>query len=133
MPRVLVLNNYPLDVVCEEVKRGEKPNHHLYGINYFHKRGYEIEIIPFKSSPVLQKIDIFFKKCYFPIPLGDFDQQSLVMKLLKKADLIYAPCQAQTDLLSYLRALGIIKVPIVCLAHHPPVRGRLVWLRRPFL
>jgi hypothetical protein len=27
--RLLVLNNYPLDAVWEEVRRGVKPDHHL--------------------------------------------------------------------------------------------------------
>ena len=44
MKKVLVLNNYPLEDVWEEVKRKDKPDHHLYGINYFNQRKFEIEM-----------------------------------------------------------------------------------------
>ena len=43
--RLLVLNNYPLDVVWDEFKRREKPDHHLYGINHLERLGYEIRIV----------------------------------------------------------------------------------------
>ena len=45
MPQILVLNNYPLNDVWGEVQRKDKPDHHLYGINHFYRRGYEFEII----------------------------------------------------------------------------------------
>jgi glycosyltransferase involved in cell wall biosynthesis len=132
MYRVVVLNNYPFEEVWGEVERREKPDHHLYGINYFYHRGYEVEIVPYKNSPFLQSINQLLSKGKFPVPLGDLDQQWSTLRFLNNADLIYAPCQTQTYLLSYLRALGLIKIPIVSLAHHPLARGRLSWLRSPF-
>ena len=133
MPRVLVLNNYSFEEVWGEVKRQEKPNHHLYGINYFHRRGYEVEIIPFKSSRLLQSINSLVSKIRLPMPVGDLDQQWSILQFLNKADLIYSPCQTQTHVLSYLRVLGLLKVPVVCLAHHPLNGGRVAWLREPFI
>src|SRR5918997_5470830 len=133
MARVLVLNNYSLEDVWGEVRRGEKPDHHLFGINHFQARGFEVEIIPFKSSQFLQEINKLLKRSRFPVPLGDLDQQLRTFRALNEADLIYCPCQTQTHLLSYLRALGLIKVPIVSLAHHPLNRGRLAYLRAPFI
>ncbi|WP_375495468.1 hypothetical protein [uncultured Nostoc sp.] len=131
MYRVIVLNNYPFEEVWGEVERREKPDHHLYGINYFYQRGYEVEIVPFKSSPFLQFINQYKRK--IPIPVGDIDQQWSTLRFLNHADIIYAPCQTQTYLLNYLRALGLIKIPIVSLAHHPLARGRLSWLRSPLI
>jgi len=133
MPRVFILNNYPFEEVWEEVRRKEKPDHHLYGINHFERRGFEVEIIPFKSSNLFQNLNNFYKKSRLFIPVGDIDQQWSCLSRLKKADIIYAPCQTQTHFLSYLRALGLIKVPIVCLAHHPLNLGRLSWFREPFI
>jgi glycosyltransferase involved in cell wall biosynthesis len=133
MPRrVLVLNNYPFEQVWQEVKRGEKPDHHLYGINYFQQRGYEVEIIPFTNSQFLQQIGQIYRRSRLPIPLGDLDQQWSCWQKLNAADLIYCPCQTQTHLLNYLRAIGIIKIPIVCIAHHPLNYGKLAKLRQPF-
>jgi glycosyltransferase involved in cell wall biosynthesis len=133
MPKVLVLNNYPFEDVWEEVKRGEKPDHHLFGINYFHLRNYEVELVPFKKSPLLQLADKFLRKIPSLVPLGCLDQQWSCIKRFNEADLIYSPCQTQTQLLSYLRALGIIKIPIVCIAHHFLDRGgRLDRFRIPF-
>ena len=129
MKKVLVLNNYPLEDVWEEVKRKDKPDHHLYGINYFNQRKFEIEIIPFKSSQLLQKLNNFYQKSKLIVPIGDTDQQWSCLQRLNQADLIYAPCQTQTHLLSYLRAMGIIKIPIVCVAHHHLNRGRLALVR----
>lgn len=130
--RIIVLNNYPLERVWRNVQRGNDPDHHLYGINYFAHRGHEVEIVPFRTSPLLQTINVALAKGRFPIPLGDLDQQWSLLRHLHKGDVIYSPCQTQTQLLSYLRALGVLKTPIVCLAHHPLERGCLQWVRRPF-
>lgn len=132
MPRVAIFNNYPLEEVWQEVNDREKPDHHLYGINHFHRRGYEVEIIPFTQSFLLKHINKFLTNIHLPILLGDLDQQWSYLRHLESGDLIYAPCQTQTSLLSYMRALGLLKAPIVCLAHHPLNRGRLAWFRAPF-
>lgn len=132
MPKVLVLNNYPFEDVWEEVRRAEKPDHHLYGINYFHRRNYEVELVPFRSSSFLNFIDEILKKIPSLFSLGSLDQQWSCLKQINQADLIYSPCQTQTQLLNYLHALGVIKIPIVCIAHHPLDRGgRLDKFRAP--
>jgi hypothetical protein len=128
--RILVLNNYPFEDVWQEVRRGEKPDHHLYGINHFHRRGYEVEIVPFQSSPWLQSLDTRLR--HFPIPLGSLDQQASALRRLKSGDLLYAPCQTQTHALSLARRLRLLKTPMVCIAHHPFDSGRLSVLRKPY-
>ncbi len=133
MRRILVLNNYPLETVWNEVQRKEKPDHHLFGINYFQQQGYEVKILPFQNLQFLKTINKIFTKSRFPVPVGDLNQQWSALRCLNKADLIYTPCQTQSYILSYLRALGLVKKPIVCLAHHPLNIGRLAWFREPFL
>jgi glycosyltransferase involved in cell wall biosynthesis len=132
MTRVLVLNNYPFEKVWQEVRNGEKPDHHLYGINYFHERGYQVDIIPFQTASLTSRINMWVRGKRLLIPIGDLDQQYSVLRKLRKGDLIYSPCQTQTHLLSYLRAVGLLQAPIVCLAHHPLEEGRLAALRKPF-
>ncbi len=132
MPQILVCNNYPLDRVWEEVKLKETPDHHLYGINYFHERNYSVELIPFGRVDIGQRLGSLAGRMRLPIPIGDLSQEFSILKRLNNADLIYAPCGGQTELLHYLRAMGLLKVPVVCLMHHPFPRGRMDFLRAAF-
>lgn len=132
MPRVLVVNNYPLAGVWQEVKDGQTPDQYLYGINYFHQRNYQVELIDFAHDPFLAKIQNTYARLRLPLPIGDLEQQSRVLAS-RDADLIYAPCQTQTYLLSYMRALGLLRTPIVCVAHQPLNVGLLAAVREPFV
>ncbi len=131
--RILVLNNYSFDQVWGEIKRGEKPDHHLYGINYFESFDYEVIVIPFHSSHWLSAMNRWLQRVRFPIPLGDLDQQWSCLRYLRRGDIIYSPCQTQTHLLCYLKALRLLRVPIINLAHHPSGIGRLERFRKPFM
>lgn len=131
--RILVLNNYSFERVWEEVKAGDKPDHHLFGLNYFADAGYEIELAPFHSHSPAQRIQTLLKRCRFPISTGSLGQEAVAWRRRKQVDLIYAPCQTETQLLGYMRHFGLFRVPIVCLAHHPFEKGRLTFLRRPFV
>lgn len=133
MPRVVVVNNYSLDRVWQEVKNGQTPDQYLYGINYFAERGYEVEIAPLTDTTIYSKIQRLYERLRGPVPLGNLEQQLLTWDMSKKADLIYAPCQTQTYLLAYLRFLNCFKIPIVCLAHQPINPGRLSSIRKPFM
>jgi hypothetical protein len=134
MKRILVLNNYDLKVTTQEVVQNHKPDHHLYGVNRLIDHGYDCSLSPFRQYTLLNKLDLLLRKIRFPIPLGDLDQQFSAWLNRKSIDLIYAPCQTQTQLLSYLRAIGLFKVPIVNICHHALERkGRLNVLRKPFL
>lgn len=133
MAKVFVLNNYSFERVWREIKDQLKPNHHLYGTNYIAEK-YEVEIVPFDESKShrLTRFSKFWKKSKIPIPIGDLYQQLYTLKRLQKGDLIYAPCQTQTQLLSYLRAFGFIKNDITVVAHHPPIRGSVRKVREWF-
>ena len=128
--RILVLNNYSLERVGREVAEEGKPAHHLYGADLLAAHGHRVEIIPCierTRSRLLRRL------LFLVPPLGDVSQQWLAWKACQRGDVIYAPCQTQTQLLSYFRALGLFRAPIVTLAHHPLQRGRLLRWRRPFL
>ncbi|MEM6696978.1 MAG: hypothetical protein AAF806_22740 [Bacteroidota bacterium] len=134
MAKIFVLNNYSLERVWQEIRNKKKPNHHLYGVNYLEQAGHEIVLVPFDESKRhgLTRFSKFWKKTKLPIPLGDLYQQFYVLKRAKKEDIIYAPCQTQTTLLSYLKAIGLVRAKIIVLAHHPPIRGSFRTIRQFF-
>jgi hypothetical protein len=133
MRRILILNNYSFDRVQEEIRRGDKPDHHLYGINHFSAAGYEVDIIPYSNDSSWHTFQNCLGKVRFPIPLGNLDRQVQAWQRRGGVDLIYAPCQTETQILGYLRYLGWNRVPMVCLAHHPFETGRMARFRRPML
>jgi len=126
--RVLVLNNYSFDRVGAEVQRRDKPAHHLYGIDLLQEAGYEVSILPVDEIVAGD----FFSKITrrFGSILGNVGQQWKAWKLRREFNMIYAPCQDQTQTLGYLRAVGLFGVPILAVAHHPLMRGRFASLLR---
>lgn len=128
---IVVLNNYDLARVAREVGCGDKPAHHLFGLDGLRARGWRVEVVPLPAGPAwLRAVQRALLRLHFPVPLGDLGQQWHALRRLRTADVIYAPCQTQTALLGYLRALGLTRTPLVVVAHHPPVGGRLARLRR---
>jgi glycosyltransferase involved in cell wall biosynthesis len=130
--RLLVLNNYPLDVVWEEVRRGEKPDHHLYGINHLERLGYEIRIISGDGARGAAALARGLRRLRNPIPLGALERQSAAWRALHEGDVIYAPCGDELNTLACLRALGLLKTPLLALQHHALNHGRLARAREPF-
>jgi glycosyltransferase involved in cell wall biosynthesis len=131
MPVVAVLNNYPFEQVWQEVQDNDKPDHHLYGINYFHQRNYQVEVIPFTQFLLLKHLNNLTATMRIAPLVGDLDQQWATLQCLNEFDLIYSPCQTQTQILGYLRSLNLIQVPIVAIAHHPINRGKFRRVRSP--
>lgn len=129
--KILVLNNYPFQEVWEEIKQGKKPAHHLYGVDVMEQEGHEVILVPFRKSQFWMKLSKWLSKIPF-IEFGDLDQQVSALKMLNKCDVIYSPCQTQTGLLSYLRAIGLVRKPIVSIGHHPFIKGRFSKFRIPF-
>lgn len=133
MTRILVLNNYPLDRVWREVREGDKPDHHLYGLNYFVAAGHDVQIVPFERPPRFSWVRRWRGWFDALIPLGNLERQADAWKQRHDTDLIYAPCQTETRALAYLRRLELLHVPLVCLAHHPLDPGRMSRIRRPWI
>lgn len=131
--RILVLNNYPLDEVWHEVRRGEKPDHHLYGINHLERMGYEIKIVPTELSRGLCALARVMNALRNPIPLGALDRQWSAWRQLSEADLVFAPCGEELNVLAYLRASGLLRTPLMAIQHHALNRGRMAALREPWV
>lgn len=126
MAKIYILNNYSFERVWQEVREGKKPNHHLYGVDALAKNGHEVVLVPTdkEGNTFWSNLTRFWKKTKVPIPIGDLYQQIYVLRHIKKEDVIYAPCQTQTQLLSYLKRLGLLKNQLIVIAHHPVIRGR---------
>ncbi len=131
MKKILILNNYDIRSFAEN--RPEFPDHFFFGINYLHKRGDKIVALGENRKCLLSMIETVNRRLRLHIPLGDLSQQWNILPELRSADLIYSPCDSVTQFLCYLQAVGLIKIPIVCLAHHPPLQGRASFIRRPFV
>ncbi len=129
VPRVLVVNDYSLSDSWRAARERESPAHFLYGVDHLQAHGFDVDIVPDEESPWLAALDRRMGR--LRIPFGSLDRQASVLRRLARADVIYTPCQTQIQTLTYLRAAGIVRVPIVCLAHHPLVRGRTGALIRP--
>jgi hypothetical protein len=129
MNRILVLNNYSITRVLNEVKNHKKPSHHLYGVMQLKEMGYEIITFDTNVQSVYYKLGRLLSK----IPLcniGDLYLQVKAIQTKASYDFIYAPCQDVTILLGVLNYFSLFKKPIIALAHHPFLKGRFRKLRR---
>jgi hypothetical protein len=131
MNTILILNNYDMRSFAED--RPEFPAHFFFGVNYLHKRGDRIVALGENRKHLLRMIEKINLGLRLHIPLGDLSQQWNILPELRSADLIYSPCDSVAQVLCYLRAVGLIKIPIVCLAHHPLRWGRAAFIRRPLV
>ncbi len=131
--RLVVLNNYSLERVWQEVNRGKKPAHHLFGIDHLQRRGWEVTIAPCpenrKSVGLGAGVAGMIRRLF---DYGDIAQQRFAWALRGQADLIYAPCQTQTGLLAIARLAGLRVPPLAVIAHHPVGSGKLRWMRDRF-
>lgn len=128
--RVLILNNYPLDRVYKEVQLGETPDHVLFGVHQLASEGMIPIFLPYPALGSWARFQRLLNLLRLPLELGDLQQQILAIRLSRTADLVYAPCGTQTHLLHYLRAIGLFKLPIVTLLHHPFPKGKLDYFRK---
>jgi glycosyltransferase involved in cell wall biosynthesis len=131
MPTVLCLNNYDVGWFAQDPP--SSPNHFLYGIDQLHRRGFRVTVCGDRSWRLLTWLQRLTAKAHLPIPLGDLSRQWNALPELRTADLIYSPCDSVVWGLSYLRAAGLLRIPVVCLAHHPLLRGRARVVRRPWV
>lgn len=132
--RLIVLNNYDLTRVETEVARGEKPAHHLFGLDALRRAGWSIEIVPPDAGArLLRWADDWLARSRWPVPLGSLAQQGAAALRLQHGDVVYCPCQTQAQLFAYARALELGRFSLVTLAHHPLRQGRLQPWREPFL
>lgn len=130
--RVLVINNYPLEQVWAEVKRGEKPDHHLFGLNHLADLGLQIQVVPAAAEERWRRSDRLLRASRLPFPLGRLGRQMAALRWAEPVDVILSACEMETNLLALRRSFGVTSPPLVVIQHHPLNRGRLARLRAPY-
>ncbi|AFY32697.1 glycosyltransferase family 4 protein [Calothrix sp. PCC 7507] len=114
--KVLYLANFPqADQAWERWKTGQKresPEHGLWGATHLHNYGIETDLLPYEKYTALKKISRFLK-------LGDIDLQFRAFLALSKYDLVYSSSQTGTLFLAFLRAIGILRKPVVVKLERP--------------
>lgn len=125
MPRLLVVNDYPLQGMLAQVRAGEVPDQLLYGVNQMMDAGWSVETIELPERTP-GRLERFVNRL---LPLGDPRHQLRVLRHSRPFDLVYAACHTQTQALQYARRLRWFRKPVVVLTHHPILPGRLRPLR----
>lgn len=107
--RILQLMGFPINEIIRFVDdNNEYHGHNLYGYLDFRKnKQYSIKVIP-DTIPAFWAKNILTRRIY---------TQFLVLKYLSKTDLIYSPHDIHIIILAILKALHIIKVPILMVCH----------------
>ncbi|NMG06804.1 glycosyltransferase family 4 protein [Brasilonema sp. UFV-L1] len=111
--KVILLNNYSMTAQWEQWKEEnyEYPSHHLWGATTLPKYGIDVDILPYEKFSFLKKISDQVKI------LGDLDQQLRLLFGKYDYDIIYSGNQGSTYLLAILRAIGILRKPVVTVQH----------------
>jgi glycosyltransferase involved in cell wall biosynthesis len=127
--RILILNDYSVEIAAKEIKSGLKPGHHLYGILELEKKGHELIVIDPDDNEFWRGLSKFVNKVPFS-KMGNIRQQIRAFKRRREYDIVYAPCQNVTQFLGLLSYLGIFNKKIIAIAHHPVITWRASRLRR---
>ena len=111
-PRVLFMNDYPMDTVFEAWQSGEFPGQHLFGVSHFAEHGIGVQILPFgeysdRRTAIKQRF-------------GDLHQELRILTWTSPYDIVYSGSQYDTMLLSILRRMGLFRKHIVATMHHVP-------------
>jgi hypothetical protein len=120
MPRLAYLLPY---LVGNDWRAGDArqwPDHIWYGLGHFARRGYQAVVIETSlATPALRVADRVQQRGRWRA-VGNVNQQLQVLRRRHEIDLIYVPCEDQRHivLLRLLRAARVLRVPIVCIAHH---------------
>jgi hypothetical protein len=131
LPRLLIVNDYSLAKSWRDAKEGFSPIHFLYGVDRLEEVGFELDIVSEEWSRWLAALDRKLHR--IETFTGPIDRQVAAARYLNGVDAIYSPCQWQVQGFAHLRALGLLRVPVIMLGHHPLVRGRFPSLKRPLV
>ena len=110
--KVLYYNNFSTAILWREWQEGVSPEHHLWGVPGLQRRGLEVDVLPFEGAEWLKRLSKRLKL------LGDLDQQLRVLRVASQYDVIFCGCQHDALFLGLLRALGMLKTPVVVTMHH---------------
>lgn len=137
MPRVLYLGSFTeqASAIWPDCRWPHSvPNHIGFGIAFMAQRGYDVGFPPATQRRLLWRIDKAIARHGRTSPFGQLAVQRAAHSVLDSYDLVFnapaGPCFGLV--LECLRALGVLKTPIVTVAHNPPQHTHR-WLPRPVL
>ena len=122
--RVLFANNYDMTAARAGWLAGRYPGHHLYGTAELGD-GFDVVDLPMRSGMVGDRL-----RRAVEARLGDADQQLGALRRLRRDTVIYGAQGEDLAGLGLLRALGLLRVPVVGVIHGKSGLGRLdrIWL-----
>jgi glycosyltransferase involved in cell wall biosynthesis len=115
--RILVLNNYSLQYAVHSWSKGLAGRHHLWGASEFAGHGHEVEYLPYRRWPWLNRLVGNSWR------VGDLDQE-VRAAFERRYDVVYAAAGDAVMGLALLRALRGFGRPIVSIMHQFPPFGR---------
>ncbi len=110
--KVLLINSYSFEKIHQNFLNGINPSHYLMGKIELEKSGdFQVDI---HVNQKYKWLDMIGKVIKIPF----LDQQVRALFMLRRYDLIYMPYPLSTSrLLAMLKMIGIVKTPMVGLAH----------------
>jgi glycosyltransferase involved in cell wall biosynthesis len=129
--KIIVINDYNLHKDYENFKIGKMPGHLIFGLHKFKEFGFETELVKLWEPGPLFHLDNWLIKHKPIIPIGRTETQVKTLQKIKDADAILCLKETESYSLHYLRAMQVIRIPIITLVHHPQNIGRMNWLRKP--
>jgi glycosyltransferase involved in cell wall biosynthesis len=121
--KIALINNYDMrSIVLSREQEGlNAPAQHLWGLIGLPNHGIETDIVDFQEFSFLKKLSDKIKL------LGDLDQQLKLLLKQNRYAAVYSAHHLSTLLLSALRHLGILRIPIVAIAYQAPRSHNFVW------
>lgn len=121
--KIALINNYDMRGIAKlrEEEGMNAPAQHLWGLLGLPDYGIEVEVVDFKQLSFLKKLSDKLKI------LGDLDQQWKLLKNQRRYDVVYSAHHLTTLLLSALRIVGLLKIPIVAIAYQAPRSHNFFW------
>jgi glycosyltransferase involved in cell wall biosynthesis len=114
--RVLAFNNYDIGSIASqwEAEGRDAPSQHLWGCPELEDLGHSVSYLPFDGSSVFKALS---RGTRF---LGDLDLQRRVLAQANAFDVIYCAHQPTVAGLALLRALGLLRKPVVAVGYQSP-------------
>lgn len=119
MKTIIQVSDYPIDDIYSSIKGGAKIERHnaLYGYDAFIEAGYKV-------IPVCNKKRTFFSSIINYIGrkfgfLNTYTQLLAFWKAMTNKDvkLIYCHILQFASFLSFLRRIGVLRIPVLCISH----------------
>ncbi|SHN02800.1 Glycosyltransferase involved in cell wall bisynthesis [Cyclobacterium lianum] len=110
--KILLINSYSFEKIYHNWENGINPSHYLMGKVELERTGeFVVDIHPHQKYRWLDTVGKYLKIPYL-------DQQIRALFSLKHYDLIFMPYPLSTSrLLSLLKMAGLVKIPMIGLAH----------------